>query len=53
VEFHNSTAGLYGFETPNTNIAYFFLKVEMIVKNAVFWDVTSVGYCKNRRFGRK
>jgi hypothetical protein len=25
----------------------------MLLKNAVFWDVTLCGSCKNRRFGEK
>jgi hypothetical protein len=39
---------------PQNPAGYYYVRfevfTEMTMENAVFWDVTPCGYCKNRRF---
>jgi hypothetical protein len=39
--------------TPKLGQSRLRLKRHLLMKNAVFWDVTTCGSCKNQRFGGK
>jgi hypothetical protein len=39
------------FHRPRYGFLWFEVFMAMSMKNAVFWDVTTCGSCKNRRFG--
>jgi hypothetical protein len=46
-----STIGLWNVQHKRMSLARFEVFTAVTMKNGVFWDVTSCGSCKNRRFG--